>query len=263
MENTNFDYSIQIAEKRLYISSGYIASEDLRAEFDRCLDQIERSGVSFVEFPGPIEAVYGSKILGIKTFPCSSKWYGVITPGTQIPEYNDQEMKKLLLHDLELDCFRGSASRSPDSSWIISKLLGTFQYPEGECHSVNSDSIFVDIPKRILDSRDLQRALGLHVMKLLGYSIDVQSVEEFDIPIGYDTITDGSSVLTSYYYLSTNGRKIGFTETSGTVKSDPNLLVQIQRLINRGYFLTPKIIGIIQRYPGFIPSYPPKLRSIR
>ncbi len=88
----------------------------------------------------------------------------------------------------------------------------------------------------------------------MGYSTDDDPFL-FDIPIGYQTLTDGSNINTIYYYNTTSGMKIEFLTLPGTNSLDRQQTVQA--LVNRGQFLNPVAKSLSKRYPTIIFGYPP------
>jgi len=87
MENTNFDYPIEFSDDKLRIwSAGYLGSEDLKSEFLRCLDQIEKTGTQFSTY-----------LTGHRMFYCQGTWYQVSSQGNPVqPPENATDLVRLL-----------------------------------------------------------------------------------------------------------------------------------------------------------------------
>lgn len=83
----------------------------------------------------------------------------------------------------------------------------------------------------------------------LGYLVEFSRLE-FNVPIGYTTVTDGVQTVTTYYYLTSAGRRVDFHQELG-----PNTVDTCQKLqeeVNLGKYFNPVTIAIYQRYPGYV-----------
>lgn len=92
----------------------------------------------------------------------------------------------------------------------------------------------------------------------LGYSWTPE-IETYDLPIGFQTIETEGQILTTYYYQSTQGKKIDVAALNG---GDEGRHSQIQELSNQGFFLPQVVKSIFKRYPNFILSSPTLSRNL-
>lgn len=214
MWNTNFEYPMSWTTDQLSIwNAGYIGSEDLKAEFMRCLLDIEKGNIIFEEIPGPIEAATVTRQLWVRTFPCESVWYGAFTSNIRLNQVDFNEMIP-----------------------------------------------YTDIPYDIVNGLLTDKSRTLRVLKMLGYSFTPDPIE-VSIPIGYQTIQINSSdIITTYYYVSTHGQRVDVYTISGY--NNPRILLRLQDLSNKGYFLSPKAAAIIRRYPKLVLSVTANIPNI-
>jgi hypothetical protein len=255
MENTNFEYPMawDACHQELVIyHAGYIGTQDLQAEFLRVLTQIELTGVQFTEIPGHLEAVVTATQTGNRCFACANRWY---SSGT-VPEFSEsatRETAEIIRN--RLTCL----TEKPLDKLSLLELLQVFQDFDGNCHTLRgSDS--PDILAKLIFPDRISRAYALSQYALLGYSSKPPGKLSIPNPIGYDTIKAGDSIVTVYYYFSTNGRRIEFQEVWG--RNDGEIFALLSELVKQGYFYPQKTRGLVQRYPEFIPSHPALASSL-
>ena len=159
---------------------------------------------------------------------------------------------KFLVNNEELKAFyyRGVYYAALPGNFVASKTDTAFTDP--------------DIGETLIEIKNPLRYLNFDYLSILGYdtSVPEDSNKPFNIKLEHKNERvpneSGAEVsITNYFYKPTyGGAKIVHSIDGGP---DRRIGVQLQLLLNFGYFFTRRMSNIMRTYPNFIPSYQPIL----
>ena len=109
----------------------------------------------------------------------------------------------------------------------------------------------------LIEIKNPLRMIDYEYLSMLGY--DTTHPEVVDLPFDIKLLTNITEDTTTYYYVTT-AKTI---QNIHTIKGAPKKIItlQLQLLLNNGYFFTPKMYTIMNYYTNFIPSYPPYINK--